>query len=74
MDVGRHSLLEVQWLGSEADHPLSSIAKHKNKWSYTFSPLICLIDVTSDFTFTSEGNGYSVNINSNNSLVKKYAY
>jgi hypothetical protein len=52
-------------------HPLPRI---RISGTTTFSPLICLIDVTSDFTFTSEGNGNSVNTISNNSNIYKKIY
>ena len=70
----QHSFLGVQRPGCEVDHPPSSSAMVKNERSYTSSPLICLIDVNSDFTFTSKSNGNSVNTNSNNSNIYKNIY
>jgi hypothetical protein len=38
----RGSFLGVKQLGLSADHPLPSSTKAKNKYSYTFTPSLCL--------------------------------
>jgi hypothetical protein len=40
--------LEIKWPEHEADHSPSPNTKVKNAWSYTSTPLTCLLDTQRD--------------------------